>query len=366
MKYVQVPGIDSIWHQIDPDTISDFPRLASSVSHVYGKPRAFTESFAAYRPLPTVEQARYILNEQFVRGINQVEAMYFPSTSKSVRPPPSFMGEPGFPELMQYTQRVSYLMAMGRPAASVALYLPSSSMWMGDAAADTAFVATEQMLSERQVDFDIVSEDALAKDLIADRGVFKTLSGNRYTAVILPGTSLLSQKAVDRLRSFASGGGHVLFLERTPSLIAGKTILDARPATPADFAWASVVAGSLPPTPTPPAQPPSAPPSPQVIPAAIAQAVATAIPNPDLKLDAPDTSLRYMKRRLKDADVYLFFNEGAQPSSHTVTLRGEGKHVEIWDPQTAGITSAHAGKSKGFVKVPLALKPYETQILVVR
>ena len=79
MRAVQIPGIDSIWHQIWKDTISDFPRLASSASHVYGKPRAFTESFAAYRPAPDVEMARYILNEQFVRGVNLVETMYFPS-----------------------------------------------------------------------------------------------------------------------------------------------------------------------------------------------------------------------------------------------------------------------------------------------
>jgi hypothetical protein len=366
MKYVQVPGIDSIWHQIYPDTISDFPRLASSVSHVYGKPRAFTESFAAYRPLPTVEQARYILNEQFVRGINQIEVMYFPSSSKGVRPAPSFMGEPGFPELMQYTQRMSYLMAMGRPTASVALYLPSSSMWMGDAASDAAFVATEQMLSERQIDFDIVSEDALAKDLIAGHGTFDTLSGNRFTTVILPSASLLSQAAVDRLHTFANSGGHVLFLGRTPSLIAGKTILDARSATPADFSWATVVSADLPPTPTPPAQPPTSPPAPQVVPTSIAQAVSASILTPDVKLDVPDTAMRYTRRRLKDADVYLFFNEGAQASSHTLTLRAEGRRVEIWDPQTAGTTALNAAKAKGSVKVQLDLKPYETKILVIR
>jgi alpha-L-rhamnosidase len=366
MKYVQVPGIDSIWHQIYPDTISDFPRLASSVSHVYGKPRAFTESFAAYRPLPTVEQARYILNEQFVRGINQVEVMYFPSSSKGVRPAPSFMGESGFPELMQYTQRMSYLMAVGRPTASVALYLPSSSMWMGDAASDTTFVATEQMLSERQIDFDIVSEDALAKDLIAGHGAFETLSGNRFTTVILPSTSLLSQAALDRLHAFAIQGGHVLFLGRTPSLIAGKTILDARPATSVDFSWATVVSTELPPTPTPPAQPPASPPAPQVVPTSIAQAVSASIPTPDVELDGPDAAIRYIRRRLKDADVYLFFNEGAQASSHTVTLRAEGKRIEIWDPQTAGTTALNAAKAKGSIKVQLALKPYETKILVIR
>jgi hypothetical protein len=42
---------------------------------------------------------------------------------------------------------------MGEPAVSVALFLPSSSMWLGDAASDTAFVSTERLLSEHQIDF---------------------------------------------------------------------------------------------------------------------------------------------------------------------------------------------------------------------
>jgi hypothetical protein len=69
MKYVEVPGIDAIWHQIWTDTISDYPRLASSAAHIYGHPRSFTESFGAYRPAPDLVMARYVLNEQIVRGI---------------------------------------------------------------------------------------------------------------------------------------------------------------------------------------------------------------------------------------------------------------------------------------------------------
>ena len=96
MRAVEVPGIDAIWHQIWKDTISDYPRLASSVAHVYGKPRAFTESFAAYRPAPDVEMARYILNEQFVRGVNLIETMYFPATSAGARPPWGSWASPAF------------------------------------------------------------------------------------------------------------------------------------------------------------------------------------------------------------------------------------------------------------------------------
>ncbi len=206
----------------------------------------------------------------------------------------------------------------------------------------------------------------VAKDLIAGHGTFETASGNRYATVILPNVSLLSQAALDRLRAFAAGGGHVLFLERTPSLISGKTILDARPATAADFNWAAVVAGELAPTPTPPAQPPASPPAAQVVPDAIAQAVKMAVPSPDVTLDKPDTALRYIRRRLQDADVYLFFNEGPQPSVHAVTLRSEGHHVEMWDAQTGKVLAAAATGSKGDVKVQLELKPYETEVVVVR
>ncbi len=139
------------------------------------------------------------------------------------------MEDPAYPALLTYVQRMSYLLSMGRPAASVALYLPSSSMWMGDAAADAAFVSTERMLSERQIDFDIVNDDALAKDLIAGRGTFETASGNRYGTVILPNISLCSRRPHwIACTPSPSGGGHVLFLGRTPSLISGKTILDAR------------------------------------------------------------------------------------------------------------------------------------------
>jgi hypothetical protein len=366
MQYVQVPGIDTILHQIWKDTISDFPRLAASASHVYGHPRAFTESFAAYRPAPDVDMARYILNEQFVRGVNLVETMYFPASSTPNAHKSTYMEDPAYPALLSYVQRMSYLMSMGRPAASVALYLPSSSMWRGDAAADAAFVSTERMLSERQIDFDIVNDDALAKDLIAGHGTLETASANRYETVILPNISVLSQAVLDRLHAVANGGGRVLFLGRTPSLISGRTFLDARAAKPSDFSWASPVSGELSSTPTPPAQPPASPPTPQVVPEAIAHAVSKAVLAPDVRLNTASTALRYTRRRLEDADVYLFFNESAEEFARSVTVRSAGRRVERWDPQSGTIGPVAATVRNGAVTVPLSLKPYETAVLVVR
>ncbi|HUZ97699.1 MAG TPA: glycosyl hydrolase [Edaphobacter sp.] len=370
MKYVEVPGIDTIWHQIWTDTVSDFPRLASSAAHVYGHPRAFTESFAAYRPAPDVTMARYILNEQFVRGVNLIETMYFPASSGG-RPLSGYMKDPAYPALLTYVRRMSYLLSMGEPTASVALFIPSSSMWLGDAASDTAFVSTERLLSEHQIDFDIVNEDALTTDLKAGHGTLETMSGNQYRTVIVPSAALISQAALDRLRAFATGGGKVLFLGRTPALIARRTILDARAATTADFAWATVeTSAQLPETPTPPAYPPAAPPPPQVIAPAILNAVTSVVGDQDVWLSTPNTALRCMTRRLKDSSVYLFFNESAAPLSDSVNFRNEGENsrqlVEEWDPATGAVSSVVSTRARGAMSVPLKLKPYETRVLMVR
>jgi hypothetical protein len=268
--------------------------------------------------------------------------------------------------LLAYVRRLSYLMAMGRPDASVALYLPSSSLWLGNDASDIAFVSTERMLSEHQIDFDIVDEDALARDLKPLKGSFETLSGNRYRTVILPAPQVLSDEALARLKAFAQGGGKVLFLGGAPSLIAGQTIRDAKPATAADFSWATVVDAQLPTTPTPPMEPPAAPPAPQTVPGEVLAAVNAAVIAPVVRLDAADTALRVMKRRWKDADVYLFFNEGAQASNHAVTLNCKGHIAEAWDPQTATIAPLQSTRAGSSLVVQLKLAAYETRVIVVR
>jgi len=383
MKYVQVPGIDTIWHQIWTDTISDFPRLASSASHIYGRPRAFTESFAAYRPAPDIAMARYILNEEMVRGVNLIETMFLPATRPAgspapVRPalPPGASGErprsvlhdPAFPALMEYVRRLSYVLSMGRPAASVGLYIPSSSMWLNDKAADDAFVSTERLLSERQIDFDIVNDDALATDLKAKPGAFETASGNEYRVVIVPAAMAMSEGALGRLKTFAKGGGNVLFLDKTPTLIYGRTMLDARAPAKDEFSFATVeTTAQLEPTPTPPMQPPASLPGPQIVPPAIESALTKTVTARPVVLDAPDTALRVMTRRLKDADVYFLFNESEIPFSHSVRLKTSGKKVEMWDAQTGSVTGvADATSSAGAVKLKLDLKPYETRLLVIR
>src|SRR5665647_1160727 len=77
MRYLQIPGIDVIWHQLWPGLSNNFPKLASSAAHLFGRPQAFSESFAAFQPRPNIQEVKWILNEQLVRGINLFEIMFY-------------------------------------------------------------------------------------------------------------------------------------------------------------------------------------------------------------------------------------------------------------------------------------------------
>jgi hypothetical protein len=362
MRYVQVPGVDTIWHQIWTDTVSDFPRLAASVAHVYGHPRAFTESFAAYRPAPDLTMARYIINEQLVRGINLVETMHYSSSATPKGGPSPVMKDPGWPDLMAYTRRVSYLMSMGRPDAHVALLLPTASLWMRDADADNSFVSSERLLSERQIDFDIVTEDAINETLKPGQGSLQSVSGNSYRTVIIPDARVLSKATVDRLKAFAAGGGHVLFITGTPDYIADKTYRDESEAKPADFAWATIVNEPLMPVPVPPAYPVQSAPGPLNPPAPIVAALDAAVPDRDTQLESADTAIRILRRKLKDATVIMLFNESDHPVKNALALRRGGSQVVRWDAET-GKTAAVAGDA---AHIALDLKPYETAFYVVK
>lgn len=361
MHYVQVPGIDTIWHQIWTDTVSDFPRLASSVAHVYGHPRAFTESYAAYRPTPDIDMARYILNEQFVRGVNLVETMHYSASDTPRGGPAPYMKDPGWPALMAYTRRVSYLMSMGRPAADVALLLPTASLWMQDADADSAFVSSERLLSEHQTDFDIVTEDAINDTLKAGPGTLESASGNRYRSVIVPDARVLSRATIEKLRKFSEGGGHVLFITGTPSSIADKTYLHETQASPSDFSWATLVPETLATVPFPPAFPLQSPPAPLNPSARLLTALDAATGPQAVTFATPDTGLRIMRRRLADADVVMLFNESDRPARNTLKLHS-GKTIERWDAQT-GQVARIAGDAG---QIAVDLKPYETAFYIVK
>jgi hypothetical protein len=340
MRPVQMPGVDAIWDQIWPGKVSDYPKLASSAAHLFGRPRSFTESFAAYRPAPNVEQAKWILDQQLVRGINMVEVMWVPASTRGRTGMLGWLADERFPDIAQYLNRVCYVLAQGRPTAGIALYQPTMSVWFGDSGANESTLKVARALLEHQRDFDFVDDRSVASLLALDGSELNNLSGQGYGAVLIPSVTAMSKSALDKLKSFSAAGGKVVFLGSPPSMLVEKTFLNAAP--PADLSWAMhEPLGEF------------------------TDAVLAALPSPDVNFDRPCPEIKYCRRSLSDADVYFLFNESDQEQTRTVTLTGSGD-VQVWDAFSGDmIPRPDSISESGKVQMPLMFKPYETRLLVV-
>jgi hypothetical protein len=341
MRQVQMPGVDAIWSQIWFDKETDYPKYASSASHLFGRPRAFTESFAAYKPSPNLDQAMWILNYQIVRGINMVEVMWIPASSEGVSGMRGWLADERFPDAAMYLNRVCYVLSQGCPAAKIGLYYPTMSLWLGNNEADKDVLAVTQQLLENQRDFDFVDEQALSSVMKLEGNRFINLSGQSYQAIIVPPITAISETALNRLKSFAQNGGKVIVLGEAPSLVVEKTFLDAK--GPADINWAI--------------REPSG---------RLTESVLKDLPEPDVHLSQVCTAIKYLHRRLSDADVYFFFNESDQKQTYTATLLAAKGQAQIWNPMSGSIEAvAGVSAEDGVVRLPLELEPYGTKLIVI-
>jgi len=329
MHYVGVPGVDNL-NQIGPGTIADFPKLAASCGHVFGRPQVWNEEGGEL-----LQSGKFIADYNYVHGMNflQIRGM-------DEAPRPALMLNPAS-AMAGYVNRSSYLLANGRPAAQVALYHPTDSMWLGDKEADDVTVRLVTELMEHQIDFDHIDLDGLSSVVVPEGGAFRNLSGQLYRAVIVPTSTAIDARILSRLRAFAAAGGKVVFVGRTPSLVIDRTFLHPEDGAP-DLSFATLE------------------PKPE-----LTDRVVAALPPPDVKLDSPCPHLLYTRRSLKDGDVYYFFNESADTQSRVATLAGTGV-VQVWDA-TSGTIHPLAGvaAATGSVDVPLQLGPYEARFIVI-
>ncbi len=325
MRYVGVPGIDNL-NQIGPGIVADFPKIAASAAHVNGHPQAWEEEGGGVG-----QNGKFIADYQLVRGVNYMNIRGLNTANGASIGP--------------YVSRSQYLLAIGRPAAQVAYFHPTDSMWMGDEESDDVLARPKDnlvtQLLEHQIDFDHVDSDALAAVLQLKDGGLVNLSGQTYRAVIYPTSTVITQAVLDRLRAFATAGGKVIFVGRAPTLVVDKNFLHA--GGPPDLSFATLVE-----------------PSPN-----ITDRVLAALPLPDVKLDQSCPSVKYIHRSLKDGEVYFFFNESDDTQARTVTLAGTGQ-VTVWDAASGTIHPVEGVTSTaGHVTVPLTLAGQEARFIVV-
>jgi len=340
MRHVQVPGIDNL-SQLVPNRIhtpdgtwnenNNFPKLASSAAHLFGRPQVWTESAGGLGI-----DGKFQLDFQVVRGVNALQVGLARGGAGGAAAVP-----PQAPMLEWYTDRAGYLMAIGRPAAQVGLYYPSNSMWMGDEEADRSMTKLGWQLFEHQVDWDYFDEQSLSSVATIEDSGFKNLSGQVYKAIVFPSMSVITRAGLERLQAFVKAGGKAIFVGKAPKLVVDKTFLNAKDAPDLSFATLMEPAGD------------------------ITARVIAALPKPDVALDAAFPRLTYTHRSWRDADMYFFFNESNKAESRMATVAGHGQ-AQAWDLATGEIHALSGAVPEGdSVRVPLTLGPYEAKVIVV-
>ncbi|MDR1672603.1 MAG: hypothetical protein LBS09_03955 [Bacteroidales bacterium] len=354
LSKIQIPGVDAIWNQIWPGRVNDFPKLASSVAHVYGKPRSFSETFAAYDSVPTIPQAKYIVDYQIVRGINYFEFMFWPAGSTR----PNWMKAPGMNALNAHTNRATYLMAQGVPGARIAMYYPTSTLWMGNYTGFPHILSITASLLQHQYDFDYVNDDAFIEGTLSvGQGYLKNSSGQKYHTLIIPSADVISESAWEKIEEFAQRGGKVLFWGKKPDMLVGKSFMNPIPF-PVDFVqclaepsglWTQTVEAAMP-APEMRIQQPPRPRRPQV--------------NGELPPATPTDFIRYTRRILPDADVYFLFNEGEQACTFTAEFDKAGE-VKAWNSVTGDITDVPFKVANNKVTVNFEMAAWESRIITI-
>lgn len=333
LSRVQVPGVDAIWNQIWPGVDNDFPKYASSVSHVWGKQRAFSESFAAYYTAPDIDQAKFVVDHQLARGINFFEFMFWMAGSKT----PNWMSDPGMKSLNDYTARATYLMSVGKPGARIAVYFPTMSYWKGSNAVNDDLLKISKELLSHQKDFDWVDEDAFDSALRVGSGYLENKSGQRYYTLIIPSCELIPEKMWAKIEEFAMRGGKLLFWGRRPyELVSGSFFKASGISTPQKALYEGNAVWS--------------------------PVVEAAMPSCEISTSAPQSGLRYQRRVLSDGCFYFLFNEGDTPLSCTASFDEVGK-LSRWDCRSGEIIPVEGKRQDDRTLLELTLEPWESLIL---
>lgn len=250
------------------------------------------------------------------------------------------MSDEKFSELATYSNRMTYVLAQGRPAAQIGVYVPTMSMWLGDNSSNASMMKVAQGLLENQRDYDFVDEAALASNMKLQGPEFINASGQAYRAIIVPACTAISKTSIDRLALFAKAGGKVIFLGKEPALIVEKTFLNA--TTASDPRWASLREPS----------------------GEVNDKVLATLPKPDVVLDQSDSNIKFMHRKWRDADVYFAFNESDQKQSCQVSLAGNGQ-AQVWNASDGTIEKIEATPVRDGVKLPLELGSHEARLIVI-
>lgn len=353
----------------DPAHTSDIAEAASA-AHFYGQNIVAAEALTALPFMPpftaTPAALKPFADRFLARGVNRFVIHTSPHQPLDDLRPGITLGPFGqfftrhetwaeqAGPWMQYLARSSFLQQQGRNVADIAWFYGEGA---AVAPPDPDRLPLSVPAGNR---LDFVGRDAVTELLAVKDGQWVAPSGATYRLLVIPpggdGTLKLSLPVLKRLRDLLGQGGAVLSPRPTGSPSLGDD--PAQVAALIQQIWGTeatskvqrqVGQGRLYPV------------------ADVAAALADLGVGPDLTVDgAADANIVWSHRRTEEADIWFIANQKDRAESVTLSLRGDGRDVNLWHADSGKIDPAPYRQQAGRTLVPVTLAPHQALFIVQR
>ncbi|MCQ2378077.1 MAG: hypothetical protein MJ016_02560 [Victivallaceae bacterium] len=225
LREMDFPGIDIIWRQIWPGVrLHPFPKFASSAANQTGNRFVSAEIGGVFGAGLTPAQLKFLVDYTALCGVNVIVIGVYPFSTSGGNMPgerPLFgASNPLWRHLKnfhEYSTRLSYLAALGKPAVANALFFDTATLTQKNIVPkyEEQELSAYRML-ERQCDFDYADEDLLEKarwqkgKLHLGRAVYDRLVISPYAK--------MGKAAQKRLASLREQGAEIVSTERVAEI----------------------------------------------------------------------------------------------------------------------------------------------------
>jgi hypothetical protein len=264
----QRPGIDILMNQYQEDPHAQFGNVRAvkeiaSVANQLGRARTLCEAYGAGGWDLRFEDMKRIGDWLYVLGVNTLNEHLSYVTLRGARKrdhPQSFSYHEPWWEAYQvsaeYFARLTLALSKGQEINPVLVIEPTTTAWMFNTAGKnppeldrlgTTFQKLVVSLAKEQIEFDIGSEDILARNGSVTGGLLQVGKRNYATVVLPPLTENLNARTLQLLESFLQGGGTILSSSAPPEREDGRQS-DRGAAISRMRGWKQVDMDTLPPT----------------------------------------------------------------------------------------------------------------------
>lgn len=246
-RWNQGPGCDQ--PNLECDLIKN--KVASSIAHLYERPRTWLEGFYGSGWGTTTAELADAIFRNFVSGHNllTLHGLYYTTYGGwwEWAPPCNHFRMPYWKHmqsLMECTERLSYLLSQGHHVCDIAVIYPVASLEAGiygDLALTTAFEAADS-LYKQGIDFDFIDHQSMERANV-DQGRL-TVAGESYKVLVLPAMRALRQTTLRKALEFFCSGGIVIAIGSLPEASdrAGSSDPELNKMVRQLFGWTAVEA----------------------------------------------------------------------------------------------------------------------------